>query len=99
MVQIYGRCFGNSSAYWVGDNTKYRKPTPPPLPEWCFRTAQNGGREKDPRFRNDPQCQTVEYPNQFDHNTQFCKAGDHKFCAGKDINMFCSQKTDFDPRE
>ena len=35
--------------------------------------------------------QDVHYPNSFDDKSQFCRAGDHMFCHGKDINMFCTQ--------
>jgi len=93
MTQIYGRCFENSTAYWVGDNVKYRKPEPPPLPSYCWRTMRNGGKEKDPRFREDPECQEITIANHFDHNRQFCEPGGHRICHAKDINMFCTENT------
>jgi len=96
MTQVYGQCFSNPS--WAGDKEKYRKPTPPPRPEWCFREKRNGGRELDPRYKAREECQEIIYPNHFDDNTQFCSPGDHSFCLHKDINMFCSQNTGYDPR-
>jgi len=97
VVQIFGRCFSNSTRAFVGDHDKYRKPTPPPRPEWCFCEKRNGGREICDQHRNNEVCRVPTYPNNFDHNTQMCLPGDHSFCLGKDINMFCSQNTLFDP--
>eukprot|EP00092_Neocalanus_flemingeri_P004439 GFUD01004774.1.p1 GENE.GFUD01004774.1~~GFUD01004774.1.p1 ORF type:complete len:566 (+),score=118.87 GFUD01004774.1:136-1833(+) len=89
-IQVYGRCFSNSTAYFVGDKEKYRKPTPPARPEWCFCEKKNGGKDVCPENRGREECQVVTYPNNFDHNTQYCLGGDHSHCLGKDINMFCS---------
>jgi len=99
VVQIYGRCFGNKTAAFVGDHDKYRKPTPPPRPEWCFCTKKNGGKEVCDRFRGNQECQVPTYPNNFDHMTQFCRRGDHNHCQSKDINMFCSNNLMNDPQD
>jgi len=99
VVQIYGRCFGNRTASFVGDKEKYRKPTPPARPEWCFCEQKNGGKRICDNERNNPMCKPVTYPNNFDHNTQVCRRGDHAHCLGKDINMFCGDKTMWDPTD
>lgn len=98
-VQIFGQCFSNSSASFIGDTRKYRKPTPPPIPEWCYKQDKNGHKKIDPSVKHRDECQEITYPNNFDDKTQFCSRGDHSFCLGKDINMFCSEKMVFDPRE
>lgn len=99
VVQIYGRCFGNRTASFVGDHDKYRKPTPPARPEWCFCEKKNGGKTVCDQHRNNEMCKVVTYPNNFDHNTQMCLRGDHSHCLGKDINMFCGEKTIWDPTD
>jgi hypothetical protein len=99
VVQIYGRCFSNQTAYFVGDHDKYRKPTPPARPSWCFCKKKNGGEEVCDQHRNNEMCIVPTYPNNFDHNSQRCLPGDHGFCLGKDINMFCGKKTLFDPND
>jgi len=99
VTQIYGRCFSNSTAYFVGNNDKYRKPAPPPRPEWCFCRRRNGGRDVCDQHRNREECNIPDYPNNFDHNSQMCKPGDHKHCLTKDINMFCGVKKLFDPTD
>jgi len=100
-VQVYGQCVTNTSAYFTenSDNSKFRKPIPPPIPEWCYRKKKNGGKEIDPKFHGDERCEQITYPNNFDHNSQFCSAGDHSFCSTKDLNMFCSTKTILDPSQ
>lgn len=99
VVQIYGQCFANTTAFFVGDDAKYRKPKPPARPEWCFCEKKNGGREICNQHRGREECQVVTYPNNFDHNSQFCRRGDHSFCLGKDINMFCGARTLQDPTD
>jgi len=35
--QVYGQCRTKTSgANLAGDDAKYRKPTPPPIPHWCY---------------------------------------------------------------
>jgi len=99
VVQIYGRCFGNKTAAFVGDHDKYRKPTPPPRPEWCFCEKKNGGRDVCHDMRGKEECQVPHYPNNFDHNTQMCRRGDHNHCLSKDINMYCGEKKVQDPSD
>ena len=96
VVQLYGRCFGNSTAAFVGDHDKYRKRTPPPRPEWCFC---NGWRDVCDQHRGREECEVPHYPNKFDPDTQFCRRGDHNHCKSKDINMFCSNTLLQDPKD
>merc|ERR1719228_2011982 len=100
-VQIYGQCVWNTTAYFAenSNQAKFRKPTPPPLPEWCWKKDKDGRKKKDPQFAGDERCEEIEYPNSFDHNTQYCEAGRHSFCQTKDMNMFCSQDTIHDPSQ
>ena len=42
VVQIYGRCFGNKTANFIGDHEKYRKPIPPPPPALGFPQSALG---------------------------------------------------------
>merc|ERR1712002_824485 len=93
-VQRFGRCVAEKTALSLGDDIKYRKPRPLPIPSWC----KNYDGRINPRFRNDPQCQLPVYPNVFDHNAQYCRRGDHNFCLGKDMNMYCTEETRLDPR-
>ena len=99
MVQLYGQCHGNDALHLVGDDAKYRKPTPPPLPGWCYCPARCGGKEVCHRFRDEPQCKTIVYPNLFEHKSQFCMSGDHTHCMTKDINMICGDKKMLDQRD
>jgi len=104
VIQIYGQCFSNSTAFFVGDSAKYRLPTPPPRPEYCFCEQRNGGREIcDGRNgidqRGNPECRPPVIIKNFDHNTQYCKRGDHPHCLSKDMNMFCGDRTSYDPSE
>jgi hypothetical protein len=99
VVQIYGRCFGNKTANFIGDHEKYRKPIPPPPPEWCFCEQRNGGKAVCREHRSKVECQIPSYPNNFDHNSQMCRRADHNYCLSKDINMFCSDQVLFDPTD
>ena len=72
-VQAYGRCWGEKSAVFLSDTEKYRKPTPPPKPTWCYCEKKNGHREICDQHRNKEECRDVHYPNEFDPNTQFCR--------------------------
>jgi len=99
VVQVYGRCFGMKTVSFIGDKDKYRKPTPPPRPEWCFCKKRDGGREVCTQTRGREECQVPHYPNMFDHTRQMCRRGDHNHCLGKDINMYCSENTIQDPTD
>jgi len=100
MTQLYGRCVSNSTAYFSDSNElKYRKPKAPPIPDECYRTKENGGKEIDPYMRNNPLCKKVTYPNNFDSNSQYCDFNEHnpgvignQQCLGYDINMLCNGK-------
>jgi len=99
--QVYGQCRPKASvAHFSGDDAKYRKPTPPPIPAFCFceERDQDGRRQRNicPDLKSDERCMYITYPNVFDDQRQFCNRGDHNYCLGKDINMFCSDKTMFD---
>jgi len=104
-LQVYGQCKTNSSgAYFAGDDAKYRKPTPPPIPSFCYceeRVRDREGRMKTrraicPDLVGDERCKKIVYPNVFDDQRQYCD-GKNNFCLQKDMNMFCSDKTMFDP--
>jgi len=99
VVQIFGRCYGNSTAAFVGDHEKYRKPKPPPRPEWCFCKKKNGGKDVCDQHRGRQECEVPHFPNNFDADTQFCRRGDHNHCKSKDINMFCSNSLLQDPTD
>ena len=72
-LQAYGRCFWNQTAAFLGDKDKYRKPTPPPRPQWCYCKDKNGHQEVCGQHRDKQDCQVPSYPNEFDHNHQFCR--------------------------
>jgi len=99
VTQIYGRCFSNFTASFVGNKEKYRKPTPPPRPDWCFCKTSKDSKKVCDEFSHREECHTPTYPDNFDHNSQMCKPGDHQHCLTKDINMYCSEKTLFDPTD
>jgi len=99
MVQLYGQCHGNDTLHLVGDKSKYRKPDPRPRPEWCFCYGRCGGREVCQNLKEREQCKATIYPNLFDHNSQFCRRGDHDHCKSKDINMICGDKKMMDWRD
>ena len=71
-LQAYGQCHWNQTAAFLGNDEKYRKPKPPPRPDWCFCKDKNGHKEVCDKFRNDKACIVPTYPNEFDHNSQFC---------------------------
>ena len=71
-LQAYGQCHWNQTAAFLGDNEKYRKPKPPPRPEWCFCKEKNGHKKVCDNFRNEEECIVPTYPNEFDHNSQYC---------------------------
>ena len=71
-LQAYGQCHWNQTAAFLGNDEKYRKPKPPPRPDWCFCKDKNGHKEVCDNFRNDEACIVPTYPNEFDHNSQFC---------------------------
>ena len=71
-LQAYGQCHWNQTAGFLGDDEKYRKPDPPPRPDWCFCKDKNGHKKVCDNFRNDEACIVPTYPNEFDHNSQFC---------------------------
>jgi len=96
--QVYGRCRPKASvAHFSEDDAKYRKPTPPPIPAFCFceERDQDGRRQRNicPDLKSDERCMYITYPNVFDDQRQFCRPGNHNFCLSKDINMFCSENT------
>ena len=72
---------------------RWRKPEVPSRPEYCWyrNEKKNGAKEIRPDMKNVPECQKISFPNVFDDKTQFCNPGDHNFCLGKDINMYCSE--------
>ena len=72
-LQAYGRCFWNQTAAFLGDKEKYRKPTPPPRPQWCYCKDKSGHQEVCGQHRDKQDCQVPSYPNEFDHNHQFCR--------------------------
>jgi len=104
-VQVYGQCYSNesnvNSAYFAenSNDSKFRKPPAPPIPDSCYRKKEKGGREIKPSRREDPACQQITFPNVFDHRNQFCDSSDHPFCLTKDINMFCGKETKMDTKE
>ena len=69
----YGRCFWNQTAAFLGDKEKYRKPTPPPRPQWCYCKDKSGHQEVCGQYRDKQDCQVPSYPKEFDHNHQFCR--------------------------
>jgi len=100
-LQVYGQCKTNTSGAYFAENSddaKYRKPTPPPIPESCYCQEQ----DREGRYhrvicrdlRNDQRCKRIVYPNVFDDKQQYCDTGDNNFCLGKDMNMFCTDNTD-----
>jgi len=99
-LQVYGQCKTNTSgAYFAGDDAKYRKPTPPPIPSFCYcEERDREGRKRTaicPELKYDERCKKITYPNVFDDQRQHCDGNaDLNFCLGKDMNMFCSDKTD-----
>lgn len=100
-LQVYGQCKTNTSgAYWAGDNAKYRKPTPPPIPDFCYCEERDRDGHKRraicPHLTQDERCKKITYPNVFDSKRQYCD-GQNNFCLGKDMNMFCSDKMMYDP--
>jgi len=107
VTQIYGRCFPNATAYFVGNKDKYRKPTPPPLPDWCYCTytrTDKEGRETTRReicnqHKGIEECTVPTYPDEFDHRNQFCQPNDNSHCLDLDNNFFCSSETVHDPRD
>ena len=99
ITQAYGRCFSNTTVSSVGDKEKYRKPTPPPRPDWCFCRNRDGTKEVCDRSKNREECMLVTFPNLFDPNNQYCFPGDHVRCSTLDINMYCGKETVFDPRD
>jgi len=99
VTQIYGRCFSNFTASFVGNKDKYRKPTPPPRPDWCFCKTSKDSKKVCDEHSHREECHTPTYPDNFDHNSQMCKQGDNQHCLTKDINMYCSDKTLFDPTD
>jgi len=100
VTQIYGRCFANMTASFVGNKEKYRKPDPPPRPKWCFcKKRDSNFEEVCPDYRNREECRVPHIPDNFDHNTQFCLPRDHAHCSALDINMYCGEKTVYDPRD
>jgi len=99
-IQFHGRCEWNSTAVFLGNDHKYRKPKPSPRPDKCF-CKRKGTNYKDicPDQRDNPECAEITYPDVFDHTTQYCTAGDHRHCMTKDINMVCSGNTALDPED
>jgi len=96
MVQVYGQCVSNGTSAWStqnSDNSKFRKPIPPPIPEWCYKKDKDGRKKIADQHLNNPKCEKITYPNNFDPNSQFCDTGSHQFCLTKDMNMYCSEKT------
>jgi len=99
-LQVYGQCKTNTSgAYFAGDQAKYRKPTPPPIPDFCYCEERDRDGHKRraicSNLRQDERCKKITYPNVFNENEQYCD-GNNNFCLGKDMNMFCTDKTKFD---
>jgi len=99
VVQVYGRCYSREIAPFIGDREMYRKPIPPPRPEWCFCEKRNGGREVCDQNRMREECWVPSYPNKFDLKTQFCRRADHSHCMSKDINMICGAEGVTDPAD
>jgi len=97
--QKYGQCYNDVNLEFVGDKEKFRKPNPPPRPEWCFCTSRNNAKEVCEQHRYREECQIPIYPNSFDSKSQFCRRADHSFCLTKDINMFCGEETLVDPSD
>jgi len=105
--QVFGQCRTNTSVahFDQDDDAKYRKPTPPPLPEFCYceeRDPDTGDRRRvicrEAKSDSWSQiCKKTTFPNVFDDKLQFCRPGDHNFCKGKDINMFCTDNKMYDP--
>jgi len=89
LVQRYGRCFSTSTADFLGDNEKYRKPRPRSRPQYCFCRQTDGGIGLCDSQKQNPKCQEEVYPNVFMHDMQHCSPGAHTQCLAKDINMVC----------
>ena len=72
-TQVHGRCEWNTTAVFLGDDHKYRKPKPPPKPRECLCKKRNSNFEElCPHQRDNPACADIHYPNVFDPNSQFC---------------------------
>jgi len=96
-VQLFGRCLSNSTAFLKQESSdlKYRKPTPPPIPDECYKEVSRGeGRGKetilDPKKAHMPGCQRITYPDEFDETSLECGRSDHVQCQLSDTNMFCT---------
>ena len=72
-IQFHGRCEWSSTAVFLGNDHKYRKPKPSPRPDKCF-CKRKGTNYKDicPDQRDNPECAEITYPDVFDHTTQYC---------------------------
>ena len=91
-VQLFGRCFAESTAFLKqgSSDLKFRKPSAPPIPDYCYTKVKRGDKTKtilDPNQAHLEACQKITFPNRFDETNLTCERSDHRSCLEYDTNM------------
>eukprot|EP00090_Calanus_glacialis_P009494 TRINITY_DN17875_c0_g1_i1.p1 TRINITY_DN17875_c0_g1~~TRINITY_DN17875_c0_g1_i1.p1 ORF type:complete len:405 (-),score=95.47 TRINITY_DN17875_c0_g1_i1:333-1460(-) len=94
-VQLFGRCFAESTAFLKqgSSDLRFRKPSAPPIPDSCYTKVKTEGKTKtilDPNQAHLEACQKITFPNRFDETNLTCERSDHRSCLEYDTNMYCA---------